>query len=239
MRVLKKIRKIKLRKTNFAFTLAEVLIVLTIIGVIAALTIPALVTKFNNHSEQTHAKKMYSVIQEAVDRAKMDNGNSYKGLTPDDITAKLSVIKTCNTDPFTEGCVGVSSYESSVNNNRAYWGWAKITAGALFSKAVVLNSGETVIFGDFAPLCNAQNETNQSYCGIIQFDINGLAKPNSWGHDYFSTYLFPDGIGLKPAGDLNYDVSYGDHTLNTCTQPDGTAWSGWSCMAKVLLGENY
>ena len=51
-----------LHERNNAFTLAEVLITLGIIGVIAALTIPSLVTKFRRQSAETQLKKFYTVI---------------------------------------------------------------------------------------------------------------------------------------------------------------------------------
>ena len=49
-----------------AFTLAEVLITLTIIGVIAAITIPNLMQKYTKHQYVVGLKKAYSVLQNAV-----------------------------------------------------------------------------------------------------------------------------------------------------------------------------
>ena len=57
-----------------AFTLAEVLITLGIIGIVAAMTLPSLV---NNHKEKeliTHTKKLYSNIQNAVILGQKDLG---------------------------------------------------------------------------------------------------------------------------------------------------------------------
>ena len=54
---------------SLAFTLAETLIVMGIIGVVAALTIPN-VNKNTNHARQvTKFKKTYAEINEALDRA--------------------------------------------------------------------------------------------------------------------------------------------------------------------------
>ena len=44
------------------FTLAEVLITLGIIGVVAALTIPSLMTAYNKHITETRLKKFYSLF---------------------------------------------------------------------------------------------------------------------------------------------------------------------------------
>ena len=49
-----------------AFTLAETLITLTIIGVIAALTIPSLISEYQKHTYVVGLKKAYSQLQNAM-----------------------------------------------------------------------------------------------------------------------------------------------------------------------------
>ena len=55
-----------------AFTLAEVLITLGIIGVVAALTIPTLVNNYRKKQFETGLKKEYSVLLQALDMYKQD-----------------------------------------------------------------------------------------------------------------------------------------------------------------------
>lgn len=57
-----------------AFTLAEVLITLGIIGVVAALTLPALVQNYRNQVVETRLKKVYSVMNQAIVQSEVDNG---------------------------------------------------------------------------------------------------------------------------------------------------------------------
>jgi len=61
------------RKT--AFTLAEVLITLGIIGIVAAMTLPALIQKNNNRIVETRLKKFYSSINQAVELAESEYGD--------------------------------------------------------------------------------------------------------------------------------------------------------------------
>ena len=49
-----------------AFTLAEVLIVLGIVGVVAALTLPSLITNYKVKVLKTQFKKMDSTIRQAL-----------------------------------------------------------------------------------------------------------------------------------------------------------------------------
>ena len=57
-----------------AFTLAEVLITLAIIGVVAALTIPSLVQRYQERQYVTHLKKSYAVLQNAFQMAIAEHG---------------------------------------------------------------------------------------------------------------------------------------------------------------------
>ncbi len=58
-----------------AFTLAEVLITLGIIGIVAALTIPTLVQNYKRHVVETKLRKFYTTINQAVTLSEVDNGD--------------------------------------------------------------------------------------------------------------------------------------------------------------------
>ncbi|MBR1754129.1 type II secretion system protein [bacterium] len=58
-----------------AFTLAEVLITLGIIGVVAALTIPTLVSNNNKRIVETRLAKFYSNINNAIELSEVENGH--------------------------------------------------------------------------------------------------------------------------------------------------------------------
>lgn len=61
-------------KTTKAFTLAEVLITLGIIGIVAAMTMPALITKHRRQVAETKLQKFYSVINNAMKMIEADYG---------------------------------------------------------------------------------------------------------------------------------------------------------------------
>ena len=58
---------------KFGFTLAEVLITLGIIGVVAALTIPSLMSKYHRMTVETKLKKFYSTMNQAIKLSEEDN----------------------------------------------------------------------------------------------------------------------------------------------------------------------
>ena len=61
---------------NFGFTLAEVLITLGIIGVVAAMTLPTVINKYQKAETTTKLKRVYSLLTNATQRAINDYGPS-------------------------------------------------------------------------------------------------------------------------------------------------------------------
>ena len=57
------------------FTLAEVLITLGIIGVVAAMTIPTLMTKYQKHKTETQLVKFYSMMNQTLRMSVAENGD--------------------------------------------------------------------------------------------------------------------------------------------------------------------
>ncbi len=92
-----------------AFTLAEVLITLTIIGIVAAMTIPTLMSKYKDQATVTKLKKAQSIISNAFSIANTKDGdvielksNSYgswmdwtfsSGIPPESINSIFQNIK--------------------------------------------------------------------------------------------------------------------------------------------------
>ena len=60
---------------RFGFTLAEVLISIVIIGVVAAIIIPTLVTKITNKGYVEKLKKNYAIIQDATNMIVAEKGD--------------------------------------------------------------------------------------------------------------------------------------------------------------------
>lgn len=74
-----------------AFTLAEVLITLGIIGVIAAMTIPALMVKYQKRQVEAKLPKFYSTINQAMMLSTNANGGNPLDLT--DVTSSMNKAK--------------------------------------------------------------------------------------------------------------------------------------------------
>lgn len=64
------------QKTNEGFTLAEILITLGVIGVVAALTVPTMVQNYKKQFTLNRLKKAYSEVNQAFHLSEVDNGPS-------------------------------------------------------------------------------------------------------------------------------------------------------------------
>ena len=59
---------------KFAFTLAEVLITLGIIGIVAAMTLPTIIQKQYQKEASSRLKKFYSAMSQSILLSEVDNG---------------------------------------------------------------------------------------------------------------------------------------------------------------------
>ncbi|MDD3238016.1 MAG: type II secretion system protein [Candidatus Gastranaerophilales bacterium] len=95
-----------------AFTLAEVLITLVIIGVIAAMTIPSLLNNTNKEETKTAVKKAYSALSQAITQHYALTGQTY-----------FDLLKECD---YESDCMYQNFFSkrmnivSSTNDSQAY-----------------------------------------------------------------------------------------------------------------------
>ena len=139
VRFVKRVQGDKILKKAFAFTLAETLIVMGIIGVVAALTIPNLNSSTADKEKVAKVKKIYSNLNDALGRAQVVYGpvEEWKQLdsTEDAQTARfgerltefMKVSKNCKME-VNKGClssakiksIGSGEYNSYDGDNSAY-----------------------------------------------------------------------------------------------------------------------
>lgn len=209
-----------------AFTLAEVLTTLMIIGVIAAITIPTLNQHTKNNEYVSGCLKAYSTLSGAIDRMKVDFGPIGLGSKWNNETEfwnafvkQLNTVKVCNTG--SSGCFPTEKYKylnSSNENSYASYKQSFVTTdGMLYNWSKTDCSGKGIVDG-----VPTSSDKNLSNCmGRFLVDVNGTKGPNKFGHDVFF-FVLVKGKGILPAGIDNKSAN--------CTK-SGT---GIDCAAKVV-----
>lgn len=210
------------------FTLSEVMLVLSVIGVIAALTIPGVVQNTQNKQTVTKLKKIYSTISQSAQMLMVDNdgtleGNYFSGSSNNNtlnaFASKMTLIKTCMT-----GVAGCWYTTPITQKNGNLWSSNPDNSGA----RGVLADGSLLIFNDYSGDCTynqGSGPLQNSLCGDIYVDINGSQNPNQWSRDIFRFWITKNGV--YPAGLFNDG--------NDC----GTGSNyGYGCAAKIIQENN-
>lgn len=225
---------------NCAFTLAEVLITLGIIGIVAEITIPTLMNNIQNVQFKTSWKKTYSVFSNATILIKSDNVGNMAGLFTDGLSMitiyskYLSIVKTCDTDSVAQGCIASQHY-------KGLDGTGDGGTDAFNRPGIILKDGTSVVFFAYdsasAAACS-HTPTGVSYpmteiCGTIYVDINGLNKPNIVGKDLFVISLTKSGVYANGSKGSGLGI---DDWTQSCNPTNTTyAWRGQGCSAKYLF----
>lgn len=147
------------------FTLAEVLITLVIIGVIAAMTIPTLMNSTNNQEFRVGLKKAISSLNQAMSLnyalegtqvGTSDDLKSASNIVKNLFKKRMSVITTQTTGTPFASCDSVSA-----------------TNDELFYTADGMRFAIATFEGEFDPVAD------QYYYGLVLIDVNGDKAPNS------------------------------------------------------------
>jgi len=173
------------------FTLAEVLITLGIIGVVAAMTIPNLMTKMKDLRTEAILKEDYSILQQMMISAN-DAGavNAPIGSNNMDIirdwfqTYFLPYIKVATVCYDKAGCWADGKVKTLNNIN-----YTSYSHGCgLKTISFILNNGSYVCMDDYNPTTMFATygiRTSAPISYIFMIDTNGEKHPNILGKDIF------------------------------------------------------
>ena len=161
---------------KLAFTLAEVLITLGIIGVVAAMTMPVLILKYNEKVWLTGFKRVYSILNQAYlnvyqdigiarnwcDKNNLECSNTYFDL----LAPHFNISKVLENGSSINQIFSKANYKdldgrTYSNFSSFYW--------------FVLNDGALV----------GLSYESELKTPLLQVDINGLKRPNQLGKDLF------------------------------------------------------
>ena len=175
-----------MKTKNSGFTLAEVLIVLGIIGVVAALTIPTLMNQTRMSEYQTGFKKVVAELNQAV----------------------MMNVATDNSDfADMDGTGSNTLYNLLTTRVRTIPGTAdNMPAG--YDTELFFHDGTAIIINSGAKYCTAPGTAN---CTAI-VDVNGHKKPNATTadathlKDRYPVYLYNQVV--EPADTIGQDLLY-------------------------------
>lgn len=156
------------------FTLAEVLITLTIIGVIATLTLPALMSNVSEQQNITAFKKIINSLSEAGQMNGTVSGFDYSSITAN------SAGPTDTFENATSAATAVQSL-AALLNDRLQVDQSQSGAGAIPASAnsECLATDLDIIMRDNTAVCfPAATQTDANRIMTVWVDVNGVKGPN-------------------------------------------------------------
>ncbi len=210
-----------------AFTLAEVLVTLGVIGVVAALTLPSVITNYQKKQTVVQLKKLYSTLSNASGLSQSENGEMREW---DNSLINTDIKKYAETYylPYFNRAK-VVDWPSNDYTIKNLSGNQNLYSSGREKYVIELSNGQLLIF--------SQTQMGQHYLWIFG-DINGTKGPNKIGRDIF---VF-DGTNFTKDSNTRYFVKFwGDSfSRSTLTSPDFEEDipnnSGYSCNKKNKYG---
>ena len=218
------------------FTLAEVLITLGIIGIVAAMTIPNLIQKNYEHQTVTKLKETHSIISQAMRLASEEYGDpsgwEIFGNTEasvikfmDNLKPFIKIATDCGTYDEEGKCMTKGStyfmdkknvWNSSYAKSRNYYKFCLMNGSCLWFRTATKE--EYIIYN--------------GWTGSFFIDTNGPKPPNAWGWDTFTftiqnNAIVPEGCNKK----FNYYKT-------TCANKN-SAGNGCACYIHLNNNMNY
>ena len=216
--------------------MSEVLITLVVIGIIAAITVPIMVTNYNEQTKRAKINKMYSTLSSLMTFAKAegldstvfesDNYTSVQESTEwfnSYIKNRLSAVKICYD---TQGCWSENTKRpngqivTTPAQSRPFIGLGSAVV------SVILNDGTLLSFNIWQKGDIKKYLYINSNSGIVAtFDINGVKGPGTFGKDVFSLVYTSD-YGVVPP--------YLHATSQQKEKDCSSQGIGYSCILKYL-----
>ncbi len=192
------------------FTLAEVLITLGIIGVIAALTLPNLIAQHKKQTWVTQLRKTVSTLEQGFQKMRADAGGvdsledteAFMKMRSNEATYGECHIWNLGTDAVCDDLfknympkyfnivdypISPSDYVYNFRNDSG--------ADTAFDEFRMIFADGSVIGFDFTIGRRHPQDNNVQLPGVVHIDVNGFKAPNTYGYDVFL-------LGITPTGNL-------------------------------------
>lgn len=212
---------------RFAFTLAEVLIVVGIIGIVAEMTIPTLVSSVQDQAYVAGVNKFNSALNQAVMLWKQDincmdsatNCLVAQNLVDNDVNSFDQIAKFMKITSTEKGSKDNVAWLPDTSYN--YYGNVQTGSYNTVSKDIWMNA---YLLSDGTTFTVDSNEEGFE----VTIDVNGKKSPNRQGKDIF---IFS--VGNFQKSDVSYYPMYSndtsDNTLGLCGRINTSTWGAANC----------
>ena len=206
-------------KHKLAFTLAEVLITLGVIGVVASITMPTVIKEYQKHITVSKLKKAYTNLQNAIQMSISENGD----MSTWDFSENNDYSGTESKEFFDKYIV---KYYKKLKNYHVYNSEVRSIDGLNPVKP------EWITLTDGTSIGVTIKGRNSMW---IYIDINEQKLPNKLGKDVFLIAVLPKENSLKFYGQgLTNERLVNPENIYSCNKNTNQPDAGGLCGAKIL-----
>lgn len=173
-----------------AFTLAEVLITLGIIGVVAALTMPALIQRHNKIVWVNQLKKSVNTLENGFKMAMAEDG--VENLADTSLWQSAAISKCQYFDPSDSRCTNFANQFKKYFNVTYNMDGSRVYTRLNHNRQTCVRTSMFINFTDGSQIYLWLRSTpgyssggHHSEIATIDIDVNGVKKPDQVGRDWF------------------------------------------------------
>jgi len=216
---------------TLGFTLAEILVTLTIIGIVACITIPVVIQNAQNSQFVQAFKNSFYQLGQAYGMIKVNNSDSIMGAFADTNSMMQAFCNeiTCVTQCPANSANGVCFFGNTTSYHLLNGAPGVDTSQNLAS--AVINNGASIAFVFSSANCTGagyQIGGVNAQCGLLYIDVNGFHAPNVLGRDIFQLVLTQNSLTT------NQPNNTGGGYLNGCDSSNATS-TGNYCSTRVMM----
>ncbi len=207
-------------KASKGFTLAEVLISLVIIGIIAAITVPVIMANQKRVEYSTRLKKFHSTIMSAVRLSEIETG-----LPADEWDGNDSTGEITSQHPEAENWADVIYFYKYIAKHIRY---SKVTTYGSTDWDENMNMGLYNVYLDDGTVLGIDSNN------VIFFvDLNGPKAPNKPGRDQFEFNMLPGyPFNLSTKRDR-------EQILKECKTAEDIGWYSSTVCSQLLIIDSF
>ena len=194
-----------------AFTLAEVMIVLAILGIVTSITIASTIIKVKDYELKIRWKKTFSTFSNVIESMYVENNMNFGSICNNDeycavkeFEKYITIIKNCDTgNTYGDNKCFVSTNElKCIDGTKPNPKWRNDTG-------FVTKDGMNVViwmWTDKKIIWGYKNNDDGTRTPLYNtgykmlFDVNGYKGPNTFGRDIFAANINPQTGTLEPMG---------------------------------------
>lgn len=245
------------------FTIAEVLIVLGIIGVVAAMTLSNLITNYQKKEAVVQLKKAYSELSQGFSSLILEegindfgettliqsiNGDTLKGSEQKKFTIELKKIFNIS-KVYDNGTYPYNTNYKYLGDNSSLWNIFNADLDYVF----ILNDGKIEYLKMYknpikssytdSEIIEAGGKMFKTY-GSVWIDVNGAKAPNKIGRDLFQYIIAQNGMPYPGNGrdhsiyatgkDWRVQNYYWRSNNKAQCNPENMSYAGFGCAGRIM-----